>query len=231
ATVIEGLPAILKNRNAYAIYNSASSPLKLLLRNQALSDDIALRFSQRHWSEWPLTADKYLNWLKALKPNEKVVNLVMDYATIGEHYKEDTGIFDFFKYLFLFLATEKNIKLSTPKEIINYKTPSKLMVKYPVSWAGKQRSISVWEGNQMQQEAFETLYACKNNIGKSKDKLLLRDWTYLQSTDHFYYMDETSEFGNNAISPYNSNYEAFVNYMNVLSDFVMRIETIDNENL
>tara|TARA_R110001583_G_scaffold94779_1_gene238484 strand:- start:1500 stop:2681 length:1182 start_codon:yes stop_codon:yes gene_type:complete len=226
ATIIEGLPSVLKGKNAFSVYNSPLSPsLTLFLRNESLSDDIALRFSQKDWCEWPLTTEKYMNWVKGLKPSEKVINLVMDYTTFGEGHKKDTGIFDFFEHLLIYVANEKNMELSTLQELAtSYKAHSKLKVNKPISWAGKEKNLFLWQGNQLQQEALETLYKLENKIKETKDKLLLRDWMYLQSADHFCYMNHANGFTYYFINPYRSTYEAFLDYMNVLADIALRIE-------
>jgi len=226
AVITEGKSVILDGKSPYNLYKSASRPpLNLLLRNTSLSDDIALRFSQRSWSEWPLTSEKYLGWLNSLPASDKLVNLVMDYGTFGERHKKESGIFAFLEYLFRHLAESKDLKLSTPGEVLKTVAPKgKLKVSKPISWTGTGKNASVWLANEMQQEAFDTLYAMEDLINNTRDKLLHQDWERLKSADHFLYMNDREEALDKLFNPYETPYDAFLKYMNVLSDFQLNVE-------
>ncbi len=216
------------------VYQSAEQPkLKLLLRNPKFSDDIATRFSNYEWSEYPLTADKFINWIASTPKEEQVINLFMNYETLGNFQKKSSGIFDFMKALPRF-AAEKNIGFATPSGVLaKLKPVDKISSMHPVSWVGEERDIFPWLGNTLQQEAFNKLYEVAERVSMSQSRRLLQDWTYLQSSDHFYYMGTKNAL---PFSPFSSPYEAFNTYMNVLSDFKERVESefpssIDNEEL
>ncbi len=223
----EGARHILGWKSPNYVYTNSIHPkLKLLLKNFTLSDDIAFRFSDRSWEQWPLTADKYATWLNAADGD--VVNLFMDYETFGEHQKADTGIFDFMAALPEQVLNSTNFEFSTPSEVAKKHQPvAPLHVPYPISWADEERDLTAWLGNELQNEAFEELYKVRAQVYASKDEAILRDFEYLQASDHFYYMC-TKLFSDGAIhqyfTPYDSPYEAFINYMNVLSDFILRVE-------
>ena len=224
--IVEGLFDFLNDQSHNYVYKSAEeASLKILLRNPSLSDDITLRFSNRNWSEWPLTADKYLGWLKGLPSQEQVVNLVMDYGTFGERHKKETGISNFLEYLLRYLVESKVLKLSTPEEVLRTFSPKgKLNIPDPISWTGMKNDLSAWLGNDMQKEAMDTLFGMEEAVKKTKDKLLHKDWVYLQSADHFLYMNNEGESGSNWYNPYEGPYEAFMKYMNVLSDFQLKLQ-------
>lgn len=204
------------------VYQSAAEPkLKLLMRNPKFSDDIANKFSNYNWSEYPLTADKFINWVAATPKEEQVINLFMNYEVLGNFQKKSSGIFDFIRALPRF-ATEKNIGFSTPSEILNILKPvDTISSMHPISWVGEERDISAWLGNTLQQEAFNKLYEISERVNLSQTRRIIQDWIYLQSSDHFYYMGTKNEL---PFSPYASPYEAFNTYMNVLSDFKERVE-------
>ena len=210
----------------YVYTNSINPKLKLLLKNFRLSDDIAFRFSDKGWDQWPLTADKYASWLNAA--DGEIVNLFMDYETLGEHQGGDTGIFDFIAALPAQIFASTNFEFLTPKEAAAKHQPvAPLHVPYPISWADEERDVTAWLGNELQNEAFEELYKMKNKVNALKDPALTHDFDCLQASDHFYYMC-TKLFSDGAIhqyfTPYDTPYEAFINYMNVLSDFIRRVE-------
>ena len=239
-SVTEGAKHILGWKSPNYLYSSAAAPkLKLLLKNSKLSDDISFRFSNYEWNEYPLTADKFINWITALPETEQIINLFMNYETLGELQPRETGIFEFMKALPRF-AEEKGISFSTPTEIISKLKPvDSLSVTYPISWADEERDTSAWLGNLLQNEAFEKLYSMAERVRLCNDRRLKQDWNYLQASDHFYYMC-TKHFSDGAVhshySPYDSPYEAFTNYMNVLSDFIVRVkaqypDSIENEEL
>jgi alpha-amylase len=223
----EGADHILGNRSPNFIYSPPRSKgMKLLLKNYALSDDIAFRFSNRGWKEWPLMASKFSDWISRVNGNGYVVNLFMDYETFGEHQWKDTGIFDFMRHL--------------PGEIMkhpdnNFKTPSEVIASYPVtdvidvpgmiSWADMERDLSAWLGNPMQSNALHEVYRMEQNIKKTGDKELLADWRMLQTSDHFYYMC-TKYFSDGDVhkyfNPYDSPYDSYINYMNVMGNLEKR---------
>lgn len=238
--ITEGAKHILGWKSPNYLYCSTAVPkLKLLLKNYKLSDDITFRFSNYEWNEYPLTADKYMGWINSLPETEQVVNLFMNYETLGELQPRESGIFEFMKALPYF-AEQMGITFSTPTEVISKLKPvDSLSVSYPISWADEERDTSAWLGNLLQNEAFDKLYSVAERVRLCDDRRLKQDWLYLQTSDHFYYMC-TKFLSDGAIhshySPYDSAYEAFTNYMNVLSDFIVRVQeqypdTIENEEL
>lgn len=236
----EGAKHILGWKSPNFVYQSAAGQnVKLLLNNSKLSDDIAFRFSDRQWKEWPLTADKFIDWIDKHPSNEPIFNLFMNYEAFGNFQSRESGIFEFFRALPRF-AAEKNIGFSTPSEVsAKLKAVEVLSVSYPISWADEERDVSAWLGNSLQQEAFKKLYSIGERVRMSKDRRLLQDWLYLQTSDHFFYMStKRSADGiiHQKFSPFDSPFDAFTNYMNVLSDFIKRVEaqfpsSVDNEEL
>ena len=238
--ITEGAKHILGWKSPNFIYKSATEPrLKLLLKNSKLSDDMMFHFSNQNWSEFPLTADKFINWIDATPKEEKVINLFMNYETFGSIQHANTGIFDFMKALPRF-AFDKGIKFATPSEVMNEcKDATEMSVPFPISWADEERDISAWNGNTLQKEALKTLYEIGERLRMCNDRSLKQDWLYLQTSDHFYYMS-TKHFSagttHSQYSPYPSPYDAFSNYMNVLSDFIGRVkaqfpDSVENEEL
>jgi alpha-amylase len=224
----EGARHIMGWKSPNYLYCNAVNPkLKLLLKNFKLSDDIAFRFSNQAWEEYPLTAEKYVAWLNAIDPNEEVVNLFMDYETFGEHQWKETGIFDFMRALPEKVFKYSDYQFHTPSEVVAKHNPvGVLNVPYPISWADEERDLTAWLGNELQNEAFENLYKLFERVKELDDPELWRDWLYLQTSDHFYYMC-TKWFSDGDVhkyfNPYSSPYEAFINYMNILSDFRIRL--------
>ena len=224
----EGARHIMGWKSPNYLYCNAINPkLKLLLKNFKLSDDIAFRFSNSAWDEYPLTAEKYVAWLNAIDPNEEVVNLFMDYETFGEHQWKETGIFDFMRALPEKVFKYSDYQFHTPSEVVAKHNPvGVLNVPYPISWADEERDLTAWLGNELQNEAFENLYKLFERVKELDDPELWRDWLYLQTSDHFYYMC-TKWFSDGDVhkyfNPYSSPYEAFINYMNILSDFRIRL--------
>jgi alpha-amylase len=225
----EGAKHVLGWKSPNYIYcNNLNPKLRVLLRNFNLSDDLSFRFSEQRWSEWPLTAEKFVGWLNATDPHEEVVNLFMDYETIGEHQWKETGIFDFFYHLPSTLFTKSNFTFATPEELYQRLQPmAAINVPYAISWADEERDLTAWKGNELQAEALSKLYSLSDSISKCKDPVILRDWGYLQSSNHFYYMS-TKWFSAGEVhkhfNPYSSPYDAFINYMNAISDFAIRVE-------
>jgi len=229
AMLTEGAKHILGWRSPNRVYTSASRPeLKLLLKNFVLSDDVAFRFSNQSWEKWPLTAEKYVNWLNHISPQDEVVNLFMDYETFGEHQWESTGIFEFLKKLPEQVFDHSDFRFLTPSEVADTFQPvSPIHVKYPISWADEERDLTAWLGNEMQNEAFNRLYELEESVHKIADPKIRHAWNLLQTSDHFYYQC-TKWFSDGEVhkyfNPYESPYDAFINYMNVLSDFKLEVE-------
>ena len=229
AMLTEGAKHILGWKSPNFLYYNVHQPkLKLLLRNFKLSDDLAFRFTNQEWSEWPLTADKYVDWIKGVDENEDVINLFMDYETFGEHQSAESGIFEFLKEFPKRIIEETDFEFLTPSEVVKTCQPiAPLPVPFPISWADEERDLSAWLGNELQNEAFSKLYSLRNDLKLANSPELMADWSYLQASDHFYYMC-TKFFSDQAVhnyfNPYGSPYDAFINYMNVLSDFILRLE-------
>lgn len=225
----EGARHILGWKSPNFVYTNAINPkLKLLLRNFTLSDDIAFRFSDRSWNNWPVDVDKYITWLSDSLKEGQVVNLFMDYETFGEHQRVSTGIFEFFKALPEAVLARTDLQFCTPSEVARkYEPVAALDVPFPISWADEERDTTAWLGNELQNEAFNKLYALSDRVLAAEDESITRDWLKLQESDHFYYMC-TKFFSDgmvhNYFNPYDTPYEAFINYMNVLSDFALRVE-------
>jgi len=225
----EGAKHVLGWKSPNYLYCNARKPeLKILLKNFKFSDDIAFRFSHQGWKEWPLTDEKFVKWLNEIDEEPDTVNLFMDYETFGEHQWKETGIFDFMKSLPKRILHDTNFTFSTPSELGQKLKPvAAIHVPHPISWADEERDLTAWLGNEMQDEAFEKLYGLENIVNKCENTDILSDWYRLQNSDHFYYMC-TKWFSDGDVhkyfNPYNSPYEAFINYMNVLSDFTIRVE-------
>ena len=225
----EGARHILGWKSPNFVYTDAvDNKLRLLLRNYKLSDDIAFRFSNEGWPEWPLTADKYAQWVAA--ENGDVVNLFMDYETFGEHQKASTGIFDFMKALPEALLATGEVEFATATEAAKKLQPvAVLHCPYAMSWADEERDVTAWLGNDLQNEAFKKLYALAPKGKKAKNKDFEFVWHFMQNSDHFYYM-ATKWFSDGDVhsyfNPYGSAYEAFINYMNVLADFEIELNKL-----
>ncbi|MCD6178622.1 MAG: glycoside hydrolase family 57 protein [Bacteroidales bacterium] len=225
----EGAKHILGWKSPNFVYTNAINPrLKVLLRNFQLSDDIAFRFSNQEWSEWPLTTDKFSDWLNNLNPKEQVVNLFMDYETFGEHQWAETGIFEFMRNLPEKILNKPNLSFKTPSEVSKeYQPIAAIQVPNAISWADEERDLTAWLGNEIQDEAFDKLYTVETAMRNCKDPVLQKDWLKLQASDHFYYMC-TKWFSDGDVheyfTPYSSPYEAFINFMNILSDFYIRLD-------
>lgn len=225
----EGAKHVLGWKSPNYVYQNAKNPnLKVLLKNFQLSDDIAFRFGNKTWADYPLTTDKFVNWINAIPQEEEVLNLFMDYETFGEHQWAETGIFEFMRSLPDAVFKHTNFNFSTPSEILKgAKTVGKINVPIPISWADEERDLTAWLGNDLQDEAFAKLYELEDQVNAIDDAEIQRDWKYLQTSDHFYYMC-TKFFSDGDIhsyfSPYETPYEAFINYMNVLSDFILRLK-------
>ncbi len=238
--ITEGAKHILGWKSPNYVYAAASAPkLKMLLKNDKLSDDITFRFSNTNWSEYPLTADKYIGWIADTPAEEQIFNLFMTMEAFGELQNRDSGIFQFLEALPRF-AAERGIEFITPSEAVSkIKAVAELGVPFPMSWADEARDTSAWLGNQLQKEAFDKLYSVAERVRLCDDRRLKQDWYYLQASDHFFYMSTKHQADgeiHSLYSPYDSPYQAFTNYMNVLADFIVRVEeqyplSIENEEL
>lgn len=238
--ITEGAKHILGWKSPDYVYAAAACPkLKLLLKNDKLSDDISFRFSNPSWEAYPLTADKYIDWIAQTPAENQIVNLFMSLETFGELQPRESGIFQFLEALPRF-AAERGIDFWTPSEVVSKcKAVDTLEVLHPISWADEARDISAWLGNKLQNEAFQKLYSVSERVRLCSDRRLKQDWQYLQGSDHFFYMS-TKHMADGAahamFSPYETPFEAFTNYMNVLADFSVRVEeqyplSIENEEL
>ena len=238
--ITEGAKHILGWKSPDYVYCAASAPkLKILLRNAKLSDDISRRFSNTEWEEYPLTADRYMDWIASTPAEEQIINLFMNLETFGEFHPRESGIFQFLEAIPYF-ARERGVEFLTPTEAVSKLKPvGELSVMHPISWADEARDTSAWLGNKLQNEAFQKLYSVAERVRLCEDRRLKQDWYYLQGADHLYYMS-TKHFADGAahstFSPYETPFQAFTNYMNVLADFIVRVEeqyplSIENEEL
>jgi alpha-amylase len=229
--ITEGAKHILGWKSPNYLYCNALNPRqKVLMRNYRLSDDLSFRFSNSSWNEFPLTANKMARWLVDLPKKEEIVNIFLNYETFGEIQKKNSGIFDFLDALPEVILKTGELTFSTPSEAVKVLQPvSAVHVLHPISWADEERDLSAWLGNELQKEAFQHLYSLRDRVSKCTDDQLLKDWIYLQSNDHLYYMC-TKFFSDGEVhkffNPYGNPYEAFINYMNVLSDFTLRLNVL-----
>lgn len=238
--ITEGAKHILGWKSPNYVYNAASAPkLKILLKNDKFSDDISDRFSNTSWEEYPLTADKYINWIASTPAEEQIVNLFMNLEVFGDFQPRETGIFQFLEALPRF-AEEHGIEFWTPTTAVTKLKPvAELSILHPISWADEARDTSAWLGNKLQNEAFNKLYSVSERVRLCEDRRLKQDWLYLQAADHFFYMSTKNMHDGSVhsqFSPYDTPFDAFTNYMNVLADFIVRVEeqypmSIDNEEL
>ena len=238
--ITEGAKHILGWKSPNYVYSAASAPkLKILLKNDKFSDDISERFSNTSWDEYPLTADKYINWIASTPAEEQIINLFMNLEVFGDFQPRESGIFQFLEALPRF-AAEKGIEFWIPTTVVSkLKAVDTLSVNHPISWADEARDTSAWLGNKLQNEAFNKLYSVSERVRLCDDRRLKLDWERLQGADHFYYMS-TKNMRDGSVhsqfSPYDTPFDAFTNYMNVLADFIVRVEeqypmSIDNEEL
>ncbi len=222
AILIEGADDILDWRSPNFVYRVPERETRLLTKNYRLSDDIAFRFSNRAWREYPLTADKFAKWVHQHSGAGDVINLFMDYETFGEHQWKETGIFEFLEHLPDLLFTHPHWDILTPGQVIErYPALGELSFHRTVSWADEARDISAWRGNAMQQRALAEIYSLGADIKRRNNSHLLALWRRLQTSDHFYYMATKSASDaevHDYFSPYEGPYDAFIHYMNVLKD-------------
>jgi alpha-amylase len=224
--LMDGVDRVLGYQSPHHLFqHPVADELKMLMRNYRLSDDISFRFSQNSTT---LSVEQYMEWLDAIPAGQNVVTIAMDYETFGEHQKKESGIFNFLENLLTRLARAKNYRFMTPSEAVTEIQPSgTLSVPGFISWADEERDLSAWLGNEMQRDAFDSFRKLEHNVKSLNDKALLQEWRTLLTSDHFYYM--STKKGNDGgvhsyFSPYPSPYEAFINYMNVLTDFRLRVK-------
>jgi alpha-amylase len=227
--ITEGWDKVLGWRSPNFMYMPTyTDNIKLLLKNYRLSDDIAFRFGDRNWSEWPLTAEKFINWLGAAGDDAHFYNLFMDYETFGEHQWADTGVFDFLKAIPDYWKNSRADRtFMTVSEAIDFFEPvDRVDVPYTITWADTERDLSAWLGNSMQQQAIQATYSLQEAVLSTNDWQLINDWRRLQTSDHYYYMC-TKWFNDGDIhsyfSPYGTPYEAFTNFMNAWHDIKFRL--------
>jgi alpha-amylase len=224
----EGADQILGYRSPNYVYRPPhSTQLKLLLKNYRLSDDIAFRFSNRSWEQWPLTAEKFAPWVNQINGNGYLCNLFMDFETFGEHQWADTGIFDFMRHLpGEVMKHPDNDFLTLSQAIDAYDSVGEIEVPNMISWADTERDLSAWLGNAMQSNALHELYKLEGALKEKGDEQLLADWRKLTTSDHFYYMC-TKYWADGDVhkyfSPYESPYDSYINFMNVLDNIQSRV--------
>ncbi len=232
----EGWDPILEWRSPNNVYRPArTESVRLLTKNYRLSDDIAFRFGNKAWQDWPLSTDKYMHWLDASLEHGEIINLFMDYETFGEHQWEDTGIFDFFQQLVNDWSSRDDRAFYTVTETAeSFEPVGELSMPHTVTWADNERDLTAWLGNSMQQEALRYLYGLENDIVRSGDLKLIADWRNLQTSDHVYYMC-TKWFNDGDVhayfSPYDSPYDAFLYFMNALRDVRYRLMAYHSSSL
>jgi alpha-amylase len=229
AVLTEGADHILGFRSPNFVYRPPHAPnLKLLLKNYRLSDDIAFRFSNPNWEQYPLTADKFAKWVNQINGNGATCNLFFDYETIGEHQWAETGIFDFMSHLPAeILKTPDNRFLTASQMIDTFEPSGEIDVPHMISWADTERDLSAWLGNAMQSNALHELYKLEGALKEKGDEALLADWRKLTTSDHFYYMC-TKYWSDGDVhkyfSPYESPYDSYINFMNVLDNVRSRLK-------
>lgn len=230
----EGWDPILDWRSPNFVYQpEGTEKISLLLKNYRLSDDLAFRFNNRLWSQWPLTVDKYTKWVEDSIADQPLVNLFMDYETFGEHQWADTGIFAFFeKFVAKWLSDEQNTFYTISDAISVNKPVGIISMPDTVTWADKERDLSAWLGNSLQQESAKYIYALEEEVLASGDQTLIEDWRKLLASDHTYYMcNKWFEDGNvhDYFSPYDSPYDAFLYYINAVRDIRWRLREISKQ--
>ncbi len=220
--VTEGVPWLLGWRSANFIYHSKDEKIKILLRNFQLADDISFRFSSKWWSGWPLTADKFSDWIAQFRGSGEVINLFMDFETFGEHQWSETGIFDFFANLPNEILKHQDLNFLLPSEAIKkYQSRDVFATDQPITWADTERNLTAWLGNEMQQETLAMIY----NLKKKLKPDTIETWRKLQTADHFYYMC-TKWFADGDVhkyfNPYENPYQAYMTYRNILEDLILK---------
>ena len=230
AILAEGWDPILQWRSPNHLYKPKNTKnIRLLLKNYKLSDDLAFRFSNQNWSEYPLTTSKYINWLESASYHGDLINLFMDYETFGEHQWAESGVFNFFESLVSHWLQNPNHGFKTITEAAKNEPIAEISMPQTVTWADTERDLTAWLGNSMQQEAMRYLYDLKPRVYNSHDGNLVEDWRRLTTSDHPYYMC-TKYFNDGDVhayfSPYKSPYDAFLYFMDALRDMDFRLKDI-----
>ena len=225
--VAEGWDPILEWRSPNYLYHAEGTRLPLLLKNYRLSDDIAFRFSNQSWQGWPLTSNKYHEWVDKSLGDQSIINLFMDYETFGEHQWADTGIFEFFSSFVSSWTEQSDGTFYTVSEAVAAHEPAgTISMPHTVTWADTSRDLSAWNGNALQREALRYVYSLEDDVLRTGDDTLINDWRRLQTSDHFYYMC-TKGFEDGGVhayfSPHLSPYDAFLYYLNVIRDIRWRL--------
>lgn len=233
----EGAKHVLGWKSAHYLYHCAyNHNLKVLLRDFKLSDDISLRFNNSEWNEYPLFADKYIGWIADMPEEEQVINIFMELSALGIAQPLSSNILEFLKALPA-CAKEKGITFSTPTEIITkLKSVDAVDVPYPMSWTDEERDISCFLGNILQREAFDKLYSVAERVHLCQDRRIKQDWDYLQASNNFRFMTTKNIGLYIERGIYDSPFDAFTNYMNIVGDFIARVDSLypadmDNEEL
>jgi alpha-amylase len=221
--ISEGLDHVLGYRSPNFLYNPpGNAGIKTLLKNYKLSDDIAFRFSNKDWAEWPLTASKFARWVHQVAGNGETINLFMDYETFGEHQWPETGIFSFLAHMPQEILKHPDFNFKTPSEVIEaYSARGDYDVHNLSSWADIERDLSAWLGNSLQHDAMERIYNLEQTVKETNDPQIIDTWANLLTSDHFYYM--CTKYWNDGdvhkyFSHYNTPYDAYINFMNVVTD-------------
>jgi len=234
--ICEGADHVLGYRSPNYVYKPAGdADIKVLMKNYQLSDDIAFRFSNRGWPEYPLTAPKFAKWVNNVNGDGYTVNLFMDYETIGEHQWEDTGIFDFLTHLPTEILRNPDNDFKTPSEVIDaYDPVGEVDVPFMMSWSDTERDLSAWLGNAMQSNSLYEIFQMEEAVKASGSAQMLEDWRKLLTSDHFYYMC-TKWFADGDVhkyfNPYDSPYDSYINFMNVMDNLRKRIRTSQKQAL
>ncbi len=238
---IDGVENVLNGRTSDGVYKHPNCNLMLFPRNYRLSDDIAFRFSDKNWTEWPLTADKFVSWLRAKRADEKFIALGLGYETFGEHKKASEGIFDFLRNFISRIAEAQDMKFTKLSEAGEVLQPQGVIsTQKMTSWADDEKDMSAWLGCEIQKIAFDALSKLYPLVKNSSNSKLMKEYRYLQCSDHFYYMcTKNSQAGavHDSVNHYHSSYEAFKNYLNIINDLEVqiknaakkRIESVDYE--
>ena len=228
--LIEGVPGIVGSQPSGTMYVNPYAPaLRLLPRSCSLSEDISLRFSNRSWGEWPLTVEKYVRWLSEAAKSGNEVGIYMDYEALGYYHRASSGIFDFVELLPSAILRNSEFNFTTPSEVISRCTSFEpLHVQKNTSWAAEARDLSPWLGNRMQDDAFKKLYSLSDKVSAVGSPEVAQVFGQLQASDHFYYM-RAAEGTAARINHYGSPYEAFIAFMNVLTDFERRLDQLLEE--
>ena len=227
--IAEGWDDVLGGMSPNYVYKpKGTEKIKVLTKNYKLSDDLAFRFSNQGWNEWPLDVPRYTSWINSVNGNGDTINLFMDYETFGEHQWEDTGIFEFLRALPGEVLKHPDNDFKTPSEVIDsYSDMGEYDVPHIISWADLERDLSAWIGNDIQKSAIEKIYSLGHQVLKTEDPDLIHAWRKLQTSDHFYYMC-TKYFSDGDVhkyfNPYDTPYDAFISFMNVIQDFEIRIK-------